>query len=392
VKRSNFRTGGPTRYPASRMGVEQVIRERFLAALDYKRHWQEYQQGKRPLPPQRDLQLDALVEILEGKRLIHCHSYRQDEILMLLRVCEEFGVRVGTLQHVLEGYKVANEIARHGAGASSFSDWWAYKIEVYDAIPYNGAIMWERGVVVSFNSDSNELARRLNTEAAKAVKYGDVPEVEALKFVTLNVAKQLGVERYVGSIEVGKHADLVLWSDHPLSGYAICEKTFVDGVLYFDRERDRAWREELERERQEYLKGLRAESVFDERKREEPSERAPAEPQPSAPTRFAGTWRGTITGGDPLPPEGVPFTLRIRQEGNQLRGTLETPLGAQEFSIAAPDGDTLTITLEVGGMSATVNATVTGDRLTGTISVMGLSFTIEAQRTPDSVATQARRH
>jgi len=392
VKRSNFRTGGPTRYPASRMGVEQVIRERFLAALDYKRHWDEYRQGKRPLPPRRDLQLDALVEILEGKRLIHCHSYRQDEILMLLRVCEEFGVRVGTLQHVLEGYKVANEIARHGAGASSFSDWWAYKIEVYDAIPYNGAIMWERGVVVSFNSDSNELARRLNTEAAKAVKYGGVPEVEALKFVTLNVAKQLGVERYVGSIEVGKHADLALWSDHPLSGYAVCEKTFVDGVLYFDRERDRAWREELERERQEYLKGLRAESVFDERKREEPSERAPAEPQHSAPTRFAGTWRGTITGGDPLPPEGVPFTLRIRQEGNQLRGTLETALGTQEFSIAAPDGDTLTITLEVGGMSATVNATVTGDRLTGTISVMGLSFTIEAQRIPDSVATQARRH
>jgi hypothetical protein len=132
--------------------------------------------------------------------------------------------------------------------------------------------------------------------------------------------------------------------------------------------------------------------VFDERKREEPSERAPAEPQHSAPTRFAGTWRGTITGGDPLPPEGVPFTLRIRQEGNQLRGTLETALGTQEFSIAAPDGDTLTITLEVGGMSATVNATVTGDRLTGTISVMGLSFTIEAQRIPDSVATQARRH
>jgi hypothetical protein len=290
---------------------------------------------------------------------------------------------VGTLQHVLEGYKVANEIARHGAGASSFSDWWAYKIEVYDAIPHNGAIMWERGVVVTFNSDSNELARRMNTEAAKAVKYGGVPEVDALKFVTLNVAKQLGVERYVGSIEVGKHADLALWSDHPLSGYAVCEKTFVDGVLYFDRERDRAWREALERERQEYLKGLRAESVFDEREREEPSERASAEPQPSAPTRFAGTWRGAITGGDPLPPEGVPFTLRIRQEGNQLRGTLETPLGAQEFSIAAPDGDTLTITLEVSGMSLTVNATVAGDRLTGTISAMGLSFTIEAQRAPE---------
>lgn len=384
VKRSNFRTGGPTRYPASRMGVEQVIRERFLAALDYKRHWEEYQRGTRLLPPPRDLQLDALVEILEGRRLIHCHSYRQDEILMLLRVCESFGVRVGTLQHVLEGYKVANEIAKHGAGASSFSDWWAYKIEVYDAIPHNGAIMWERGVVVSFNSDSNELARRMNTEATKAVKYGGVPEVEALKFVTLNVAKQLGVDRYVGSIEVGKHADLALWSTHPLSGYAMCEKTFVDGVLYFDIERDRTWRDALEQERQEYLKGLRAESVFDERKREESPAATPAEQPQGTASRFAGTWRGTITGGDPLPPEGVLFTLRMRQEGNQLRGTLETPLGTQEFAIAAPEGDTLALTLEAGGMSLTVNATLAGDRLTGTISAMGLSFTIEAQRTPDS--------
>jgi len=385
VKRSNFRTPGQQRYPASRMGVEQVIRERFLAALDYKRHWEEYRAGKRPLPPQRDLQLDALVEILEGKRLIHCHSYRQDEILMLLRVCEEFGVRVGTLQHVLEGYKVANEIARHGAGASSFSDWWAYKIEVYDAIPYNGAIMWERGVVVSFNSDSNELARRLNTESTKAVKYGGVPEVEALKFVTLNVAKQLGVDKYVGSIEVGKQADLALWSDHPLSGYAVCEKTFVDGVLYFDRERDRAWREDLEKERQEYLKGLRAESVFDERRseREERREQSAESPRGEGAPNFAGVWQGTITGGDPLPPEGVPFTLRIRQEGGRLVGTLETLLGSQEFSIAAPSGDTLTFTLEAGGMSITVNATVSGDRLTGTINAMGVSFTIEGRRMPN---------
>ncbi|MFN7016870.1 MAG: amidohydrolase family protein, partial [Fimbriimonadales bacterium] len=233
-----------------------------------------------------------------------------------------------------------------------------------------------------FNSDSNELARRMNTEATKAVKYGGVPEVEALKFVTLNVAKQLGVDRYVGSIEVGKHADLALWSDHPLSGYAVCEKTFIDGVLYFDIERDRAWREALEKERQEYLKGLRAESVFDERRveREQPVN----QPREGAATpSFAGVWQGTITGGDPLPPEGVPFTLRIRQEGGQLVGTLETPLGSQEFNIAAPDGDTLTLTLEMGGMSITVNAAVAGDRLTGAINAMGLSFTIEARRTPN---------
>ncbi|MCS7066957.1 MAG: amidohydrolase family protein, partial [Fimbriimonadales bacterium] len=238
VKRSNFggRAGAPTRYPATRMGVEQVVRERFLAALDYKRQQEEYR---------------------AGKRLIHCHSYRQDEILMLMRVCEEFGVRIATFQHVLEGYKVAKEMAQHGVGGSAFSDWWAYKVEAYDAIPYNGALMASRGVVVSFNSDSNELARRLNTEAAKAIKYGGMSEVEALKFVTLNPAKQLGIDRYVGTIEPGKHADLALWSDHPLSVYARCEKTLIDGVIYFDTERDRQWRALLEQERQEYLKELR---------------------------------------------------------------------------------------------------------------------------------------
>ncbi len=386
VKRSNFRTD-TTRYPASRMGVEQVIRERFLAALDYKRHWEEYRAGKRPLPPARDLQLDALVEILEGKRLIHCHSYRQDEILMLLRVCEEFGVRVGTLQHVLEGYKVANEIAQHGAGASSFSDWWAYKMEVYDAIPHNGAIMWERGVVVSFNSDSNELARRLNTEATKAVKYGGVPEVEALKFITLNVAKQLGIDRYVGSIEPGKHADLVLWSDHPLSGYAVCQKTFVDGVLYFDIERDRAWRQQLEQEREAYLKSLRPVSLFD---RPEQNERA--RPQTTTPERtpeqgvnIAGTWRGRIFGADPLPPEGVEFTLTLRVEGNTLSGTLETPLGTQPFSGIPfdPASNTLQLTISAEGMSFTVSATVEGDRMTGTVSAMGISFNLQAERVPN---------
>ncbi len=384
VKRSNFRTDS-TRYPASRMGVEQVIRERFLAALDYKRHWEEYRAGKRPLPPARDLQLDALVEILEGKRLIHCHSYRQDEILMLLRVCEEFGIRVGTLQHVLEGYKVANEIARHGAGASSFSDWWAYKIEVYDAIPHNGAIMWERGVVVSFNSDSNELARRLNTESAKAVKYGGVPEVESLKFVTLNVAKQLGIDRYVGSIEPGKHADLALWSDHPLSGYAVCQKTFVDGVLYFDIQRDREWRQKREQELEGYLKALRPVSLFDRPERERPQTPTAERPAPQA-LSIAGTWRGKIFGADPLPPEGVEFTLVIQQEGNTLSGTLETPLGSQPFSGVPfdPNSNTLQLTVSAQGMSFTVSATVEGSRMTGTVSAMGFSFSLQAERVPNS--------
>ena len=172
---------------------------------------------KSGLPPRVDLELEALAEVVEGKRLIHCHSYRQDEILALMRTCEDFGVKIATFQHVLEGYKVADAIAQHGAGGSSFSDWWAYKFEVYDAIPYNGALMHNAGVVVSFNSDDAELARRLNLEAAKAVKYGGVPPEEALKFVTLNPAKQLRIDEHVGSLEPGKDADLVVWSGSPLS-------------------------------------------------------------------------------------------------------------------------------------------------------------------------------
>lgn len=245
VKQSNWGNASGNRYPQSRMGVEQLLRDAFRAAEDYRRRWTDYRRTKRSLPPRVDLELEALVEILEGKRLIHCHSYRQDEILAFLRVCEEFHVRVATLQHILEGYKLADVIAKHGAGGSSFSDWWAYKFEVWDAIPYNGALMHERGVVVSFNSDDAELARRLNLEAAKAVKYGGVTPEEALKFVTLNAAKQLGVDRYVGSIEPGKDADLAVWSRSPLSSFTRCEQTWVDGRKYFDRADDARRREEV---------------------------------------------------------------------------------------------------------------------------------------------------
>ncbi len=386
VKRSNFggRAGAPTRYPATRMGVEQVVRERFLAALDYKRQQEEYRAGRRPYPPARDLQLEALLEILEGKRLIHCHSYRQDEILMLMRVCEEFGVRIATFQHVLEGYKVAKEMAQHGVGGSTFSDWWAYKMEAYDAIPYNGALMAARGVVVSFNSDSNELARRLNTEAAKAIKYGGMSEVEALKLVTLNPARQLGIDRYVGTIEPGKHADLALWSDNPLSVYARCEKTFIDGVLYFDIERDRQWRQQLEQERQEYLKTMRPASLFDRPREESRSER-PAEPSRPAQRTAAGTWKGTITGGDPLPPEGIEFTLTLTQQGERWSGTIQTLLGTVNFADAQFDPTTgaLQFTFQTpDGMSITVNATIEGDRMQGSISAMGFTFSLQAQRVP----------
>ena len=175
---------------------------------------------------------------------------------MLIRVADEFGFTIGTFQHVLEGYKVAPEIAAHGAGASAFSDWWAFKIEAYDAIPHNGALMHEAGVLVTFNSDSDELARRLNTEAAKAVKYGGVDEVEALKFVTLNAAIQLAIDPYVGSLEPGKDADFVIWNGHPLSTYTKCEQTWIDGRKYFDIDEDREMRTEVEKERTRLIQKL----------------------------------------------------------------------------------------------------------------------------------------
>jgi N-acetylglucosamine-6-phosphate deacetylase len=226
-------------YPQTRMGVEQLIRNTFNAARDYRAAQKRFAaDGQSSLPVHPDLELEAVAEILEGKRLIHCHSYRQDEILALIRICDEFGVKIATLQHILEGYKVADAIAKHGAGASSFSDWWAYKLEVWDAIPHNGAIMFGQGVNVSFNSDDAEMARRLNSEAAKATKYGNVPPAEALKFVTINPAKQLKVDNRTGSIEVGKDADLAIWNTTPMSMYAVCQQTWVDGRKYFDRDED----------------------------------------------------------------------------------------------------------------------------------------------------------
>jgi len=249
--RSDPPPGVARRYPATRMGVMDVVRQAFTEARDYRRSWQEYERaGRGASPPRRDLKLERLAEILDGERLVHAHCYRADEILQLLRLAEELGFRIATLQHVLEGYKVADEIAAHGAGASTFSDWWGYKVEAYDAIPYNAALMTERGVVVSINSDSGEEMRHLNQEAAKAIKWGGVDEIEALKMVTLNPARQLGIDGRVGSIEVGKDADLVLYDGPPLSMFSVVRKTFVDGDLYFDLDADR--------ERQALIDGLRA--------------------------------------------------------------------------------------------------------------------------------------
>ena len=241
------------RYPNTRMGMEQVYRERFLAAIDYNRKWADFRSGKSKDEPRRDLQLEAISEVLSGKRYIHCHGYRQDEFLMLMRLCDEFGVHIRTFQHVLEGYKIADEIAKEGIGGSTFSDWWAFKVEAQDAIPYNGPLMAERGVVVSFNSDDGDLARRLNLEASKGVKYGNMAPGEALKFVTINPAKQLGIDKTTGSLEVGKDADVVLWSGNPLSVYTQCECTWVEGVRRFDRKADLAGRAKVVAERKALL-------------------------------------------------------------------------------------------------------------------------------------------
>jgi imidazolonepropionase-like amidohydrolase len=236
------------------MGVEEVIRDAFVRARDYRSSWEEYRAAQRRgeknlIPPRRNLELEPLVEVLEGKRYVHAHCYRADEILMLLNLADEFGFKIRTLQHVLEGYKVAPEIARHGAAASIFVDNWGYKIEAYDAIPYAAVILARAGVNVSINSDSDERARRLNIEAAKAMKYGDLTEEEALRMITLNPAQQLGIESRVGSIDVGKDADLVIWTAHPFSVYSRVETTFIEGEIFFDRGQDLARRSELERER-----------------------------------------------------------------------------------------------------------------------------------------------
>lgn len=277
VKQSNWGSRNSGRYPQTRMGVEQLVRDAFHAAQQYRKRWDEWNRTKVGLPPRVDLELEALAEVVEGKRFIHCHSYRQDEILALMRTCEAFGVQIGTFQHVLEGYKVADAIAKHGAGGSSFSDWWAYKFEVYDAIPYNGALLHNAGVVVSFNSDNAELARRLNLEAAKAVKYGGVPRSEALKFVTLNPAKQLGIDDRVGSLEAGKDADLVVWSASPLSTYSRCEQTWVDGRRYFDIEEDKKMRREAAELRSKLVQRILASGDPTEKPGDDKKDRWPRE-------------------------------------------------------------------------------------------------------------------
>jgi len=262
VKRSPAAIGNNSnnnRYPDTRMGVEQVLVDAFTRAKDYQRAWKDYEANKTKkgvVAPRRDLELEALVEIMNNQRFITCHSYVQSEINSSIKVAEQMGYKYNTFTHILEGYKVADKMKAHGANASTFSDWWNYKMEVQDAIPYNAAIMHRVGLNVAINSDDAEMARRLNQEAAKIVKYGGVTEEEALKMVTLNPAKMLHVDDRVGSLKVGKDADVVLWTDNPLSIYAKSLYTIVDGIVYFDREKDEQLQKLVDADRNRIIKKM----------------------------------------------------------------------------------------------------------------------------------------
>lgn len=262
VKRST--NPASVRYPQSRMGVEQVFINAFSQAREYEQNWSAYNalstaQRRNATAPRRDLVNDAMLEVLNGERYVTAHSYVQSEINMLLHVADSFDFTINTFTHILEGYKVADKMAAHGAGGSTFSDWWAFKWEVREAIPYNAALMQQAGMVVALNSDDAEMSRRLNQEAGKVVKYGGVSESDALKMVTLNPAKLLHLDDRMGSIRVGKDADLVLWNDHPLSVYALAMTTWVDGVAYFDRERDQQLRRGILDERARIISKITAE-------------------------------------------------------------------------------------------------------------------------------------
>ena len=247
VKQSNWGASENVRFPQTRMGVEQVF-------IDYFSRAKAYDALKKSGKPYRkDIEMETLAEILNKERFISCHSYVQSEINMLMKVADQFNFNINTFTHILEGYKVADKMKAHGVGGSTFSDWWGYKFEVNDAIPYNAAIMHNEGITVAINSDDGEMSRRLNQEAAKTVKYGGVSEEEAWKFVTLNPAKLLHIDDRVGSIKVGKDADVVLWNDHPLSIYAKAEKTLIEGVTYFDLKRDEQLRNDIKKEKSELI-------------------------------------------------------------------------------------------------------------------------------------------
>ena len=244
VKQSNWGDFNTIRFPQTRMGVEQVFYDAFYKAKKYKNAWAEYndlslRKKRETIPPREDIELNVLAEILDGKRHITCHSYVESEINMLMHVADSMGFKINTFTHILEGYKLTKKLKSHGAGASTFADWWAYKFEVNDAIPYNAAILNDAGVVTAINSDDAEMGRRLNQEAAKAVKYGSSSQEDAWKMVTLNPAKLLRLDNRMGSLKIGKDADVVIWSGNPLSIYSKVEQTYIDGICYYDLEENK---------------------------------------------------------------------------------------------------------------------------------------------------------
>lgn len=262
------RSGNPTgrtatgaapaaRYPATRMGVEDTIRQAFTDAKAYQVEWNEYRakvaRGENAIPPRKDLRLEPLVEVLQGTRIVSCHGYRADELLMMLHVAKDFGFKIDMFVHGLEGYKIADEIAAQGATVTTFSDWWIYKVEAADAIPYNAAILAKKGILVSLNSDDAELMRHMNIEAAKIMKYGGLSENDALATVTLNPAKQLRVDKWVGSIDAGKDADLAIYDKYPLSASAKVLKVLIDGTVYFDRDKALADNLKAQQDRQKLI-------------------------------------------------------------------------------------------------------------------------------------------
>ncbi len=254
------------RYPNTRMGVDQIIRDAYYRAIDYNKEWKAWNALKPAerigkIPPRRDLELDPIVDVLEKRSYIECHTYVQSEGTMIMNLAEDFGVKVNSLIHFNEGYKVADQIAKNGHGASVFSDWWDYKYEVYEGITYNAAMLLSQGVLTCLHSDDAEMGRRLNQEAGKTVKYGGVDEIEALKLVTLNPARLLHLEDRMGSIKVGKDADMVLWTDHPLSVYARASKTMIDGTIYFDEDRDAKMKEQTDNERNRIIAQILREST-----------------------------------------------------------------------------------------------------------------------------------
>ena len=265
-KRANSSGVGTPRYPQSRMGVNAIIRREFLKAKNYMEQWDRYTKAKKSkkspknlLPPRKDLQMEQLVDMMRGKMLARCHSYRADETLEFIKLSKEFGFKIICFEHISAAFKIAKELAEEGIGISIFLDNWAYKVEASEGIAYNAAFCTQKGVLVSINSDSGERIRRLFNDAGKSVKYGGLSEDEALKLITINPAIQLGVEKIAGSLEVGKHGDIAIFNEHPLSIYTVCQMTIIEGEIYFDRAQYLKEREEMEKKKKAEVKKKKGE-------------------------------------------------------------------------------------------------------------------------------------